>query len=113
MKGAEIKALIERHRFAITSEAELQRAVCEILTRQNIPYQTEVRMGPRDRLDILVGSVGLELKVKSLKASHIEQIWRYLQHPSITEMVYVTTRRTASLGPELLGKPVLLAIASV
>lgn len=111
MTPQELKCLIESYRFTVAHEAELKEAVCQILMKRGIEFQSEVRLGPKDRIDLLVGTVGIELKVRSIRPALIEQIWRYLKHPGIQSLLLVTTQRTVSLPPVLLDKPVFLVHA--
>jgi len=106
-----LKALFESYRFTVAHEAELKEAVCQILVKQGIEFQLEVWLNKKDRVDLMVGSVGIELKVRSVRPALIEQIWRYLKDPRIQSLLLVTTQRTVSLPPVLLDKPVFLVHA--
>lgn len=111
MSPAEIVALIERHRYTVTCEAELQLAIGRVLTAAGISYSSEVRLSARDRPDIMVGTTALELKVAGSRAPVLRQIMRYLQHEAVVAVILVTTMRRLSMPPSALGKPILRALA--
>lgn len=89
-------------------ESELASAVARLLTEAGIPFEQEYRLSSRDRIDFMVGSVGVELKVEGSPADIIRQLHRYAEHDAIEELVLVTTRRKhAFLIPrELRGKKI-------
>jgi hypothetical protein len=111
MNAADIAALIERHRYTVTCEADLVKAVSSVLAAAGCSFSSEVRLSARERLDFLVGPVGLELKVSSHAGPVLRQVTRYMQHDRVAELVLVTTCRRHVLPPMVLGKPVRVAMA--
>jgi len=107
----DLVALIERHRYTITCERELQEAVGQVLTKAGVSFSSEVRLSARDRPDFMVGPVVLELKVAAWSGQVLRQVTRYLEHPEVSAVVLVTTLRRHRLPPETLGKPVRVALA--
>lgn len=103
----ELVRLLGAHAFTCCNEAELQQAVAEVLAGAGIDHQREVRLTERDRIDFLVGRVGLELKVDGALAAVTRQLHRYAQRPEIDGLLLVTTRPQHRGAPrELCGKPV-------
>ena len=105
-------ALLERHRYTVTCERELHEAIAVVLTTAGIEHRQEVRLSARDRPDFMVDGIVLEAKVSSWSGVVLRQVTRYLEHPEVTGLVLVTTRRRHSLPLEVSSKPVRVAFAS-
>ena len=111
MTGAELVALLEQHRFASSEEAQLQDGIAAALIAAGVPHTRELRLGTRDRIDFLVGTVGLEVKIDGSLPALARQLQRYAEAPIVSELVVFTTRaRLAQLPATLLGKPVRVAL---
>lgn len=107
MTMGEIAALLRAHAFTANDEAELQRAIAEVLTGAGVEHQREARLTARDRIDFLVGRIGLEVKVDGALAAVTRQLHRYAQLPEIDGLLLVTTRPQHRAAPrDLCGKPV-------
>jgi len=106
--GQEFCELMGRFKFRHTSEADLQRAIAQVLTKEGVPFRAEVKLGPRERIDFLLeGGCGVEVKVKGSATQAARQLQRYARSADITELVLVTSR--SQVGAQLdayLGKPV-------
>lgn len=93
------------HAVTTDNEAELSDAVRRLLDARGIRYETEVRLDARDRLDFLVGTVAIELKVKGSLAALLRQLDRYARHERIDSLLVATTlRRLTYLPAALHGK---------
>jgi hypothetical protein len=93
-----------------TDEEELGNAVAQLLNAAGVAFEREVRLSPRDRIDFMVGSVGVELKVDGSLAQLIRQLDRYAQHERVSELVLVSTRRKHLLLPSALREKRVAAI---
>jgi hypothetical protein len=103
----DIAATIRTARFSYADEHDLQAGISEALTDVGISFQREVRMGTRDRIDFLVGTVGIEIKVASNVESVLRQLHRYAEWPTIDKLILITTRATHLSLPRIIGnKPV-------
>ena len=100
--------LLRSYRFRHTSEDALQRAIVQVLTNEGIPFEREVKLGPKDRIDFMLpGGVGIELKVKGSATNVARQLQRYAKSDRITALVLVTSRLQAGVQLDAyLGKPV-------
>ena len=99
--------LIGRHRFVFCDEDQLHQALAKLMTQENVQFEAEVRLTPHDRIDFMVGRVGIEVKVGHPLSSVLRQLHRYAQCPEIDELLLVTTRTTHAATPETInGKPV-------
>lgn len=88
------------------NESELQLAIAERFTQAGVAFEREVSLSRVDRIDFLVGGIGIEVKTKGAENAIVRQLARYAQSPRVDALVLVTTRWTLSLPADLGGKPV-------
>ena len=89
-------------------EYDIHAAVAEALAAAGLDYVHEFKLGPRSRIDFLVGRVGVEIKKGRPASSDLtRQLRRYLASDALDGAIVVTQRVTALPG-EILGKPVML-----
>ena len=106
--GDDLVELLMRRRYRHpTDELRLQEEIAELFTEWNIGFEREVALTPRDRIDFLVGTIGIEVKVKGRASAVARQLLRYAEHERITELVLFTTRTQIVVPHTLGGKPVL------
>lgn len=108
MTAALVTAALRAHRFNVSSEEELQRGIAAALAAHGIENEREVVLTPRDRIDFMVGAVGVEVKIGGGISALTRQLLRYAQVERVSELVVVSTRMQLSAQvPRLLnGKPV-------
>jgi hypothetical protein len=105
----EISSLISRKVFRFSDERGLQDGIETFLKSKSIPYEREFVLSPQNRIDFLLGDIGLEVKVDSSPNTVQRQLWRYAEDPRIKTLILVTTRSPhKSIARTLLGKPVLV-----
>lgn len=112
MTDATIEAIIEAlaavRMPAQPEEYDIHAAVAEALGAARLPFEHEVRLGPRRRIDFRVGRVGIEVKKGRPASSELAaQLRRYLESDALDAVVVVTQRVTA-LPATINGKPVRL-----
>lgn len=96
-------------KFNFSNELELQSGIEELLKSLIVDYQKEVILTPKDRIDFLVGKIGIEVKVDGAANAVIRQLWRYAQQETIDELILVTTRSVHKYVPgTILGKTVYI-----
>ena len=107
MTPADVSALLGRYRLPVDTEAALQAEIEQVLTTNEITFEREVEIAPGDRIDFLVGSVGVEVKIKGAKRAILRQCERYAACDRLEGLVLVTA---VALGfPDTIeGKPVAL-----
>ncbi|MBQ2953069.1 MAG: hypothetical protein IJE07_05885 [Clostridia bacterium] len=89
-------------------EYDLHRLVMDALDAASIPWEHEVRLAPRCRIDLMCGSVGVEIKRGAVdKARVLQQLSRYAACPQVTALILVT-EKTIPLPHAIGGKPVRL-----
>jgi hypothetical protein len=99
--------LLSQVAFTCSTEKELQDAVASTLALAGWTAEREVEVAPGDRIDFLVGDVGIELKVSGATMAVNRQLHRYLGSSRIAGLLLVTTKmRHRAVARELQGKPV-------
>lgn len=89
-------------------EYDLHRLVMGALDEAGLSYAHEVKLGPRCRIDLMCGSVGIEIKRgRPERGRLMAQLTRYAQSPEIAALVVVAERRV-DLPRRVAGKPVKL-----
>jgi hypothetical protein len=107
MTAGELVEALRSAKFRYSSEADLQLGIERLFTEKGISFEREVRLDPRNRIDFVVGGVGIEIKIDGTAKDLAYQVLRYLRFPSIQEMIVVTTRASHRQMPESLeGKPI-------
>lgn len=87
-------------------EQRLQDALEAVLIDLGITFEREVTLRKGDRIDFLVGSIGIECKVDGSMNTVASQLLRYAESDRISGLILVTTRNTHRFGVnELLSKP--------
>ncbi len=85
--------------FRYGDEDQLQQGLAAALESEGFDVQREVRLNARDRIDLMVDRVGIEVKVAGATASVGRQLARYAQH-DLDGLVLVTNKLRHS-PPEL------------
>ena len=102
-------AAIERFRFRYSNEDELQEGLAAALESAGFDVEREVRLSARDRIDLLVGRVGIECKVAGKPDAVAAQCARYCESDRVDGVVLVTNRaRHLQIAAAAGGKPVVV-----
>lgn len=89
-------------------EYDIHAAVADALADAGLEYTHEYKLGPRCRIDFLVGRVGIEVKKgRPATADLTRQLRRYLESDALDAVIVVTQRVTA-LPTAIHDKPVRL-----
>ena len=89
-------------------EYDLHRLVMYALDAASIPWAHEVKLGPRCRIDLMCGGVGIEIKRgKVEKARILTQLRKYADCEQVQGLILVT-EKTVPLPHTIYGKPVRL-----
>lgn len=91
-KVAEILAALNGCRFLWASEDDLQRGLAQALDAAGFEVEREARLDGRDRVDLLIGRVGLEVKVNGSWRDVDRQLRRYLRSDRLDALILVTAR---------------------
>lgn len=109
--GSELATLLSGYRFTFKDEAGLQESIAAALETSGCAVEREVRLDAHSRIDILVGRVGIEVKVKGSPTEVTRQLQRYAHSDLVDEIVLVTHRSAHGgfLPNEIGTKPVHVA----
>lgn len=100
---------LRSYRFSTADEDELQQAIADVLERAGLDPEREHRLGARDRIDLLVERVGIEVKVAGAARAVERQLARYAESDEIDALILVTSRaRHITVPTSLNGKPVVV-----
>ncbi len=105
----QVVTVIRGHRFRHATEDELQEGLAEALAGAGYRVEREARLTPRDRIDLLVDTIGVEVKVAGVPRDVERQLSRYAASERITALVLVTNRARHRPPDEINGKPVVVA----
>jgi hypothetical protein len=104
---AELVRFLRRVRMRVSNEAALQQSIEEALAGNDIPYEREVRLSAAERIDFMVGGIGIEAKCRYSKRSIFRQLERYAARGEITALILITGT-AMGLPAEIGGKPVFI-----
>jgi len=89
-------------------EYDLHRLVMDALDAASIPWEHEVKLAPRCRIDLLCGGVGIEIKRGKVEPARVkEQLRKYAACEQVQGLILVT-EKTVPLPHTMNGKPVRL-----
>lgn len=109
MQAQEFVRFVQRHRFTLVDEKQLQKQIEEALIRSGIQHRREVRLNEKDIPDFMFdGGLVAEVKIKGQRRAIYDQCARYCAHPDVTGLVLVTN---VAMGfpSEIEGKPCYVA----
>lgn len=98
MTAVEVSDLLARYRIIGMTESVVQDQIERALRQGGIDYQREVELAPGDRIDFMVGSVGVEVKIKGTRSQIIRQLARYIRNDRVEEIVLAATSRRVLAG---------------
>lgn len=99
-----IAELLTGYSFNFVDEKELQEAIAQIFAGENIPFEREVAITDKDRIDFMVGPIGIEIKIAFSFSEVVRQLHRYAQHDSISELILVTMKSQHQMPDEINDK---------
>lgn len=101
-----VVAAIRSRRFVHVHEDELQEGLAAAFADEGLVADREVRLSSQDRIDFLIGTVGVEVKVAGSASRAQAQLERYAASDRVGQLVLVTDRAQAGVQPEVVnGKP--------
>lgn len=105
-----VLAALRPVRFAFANEADLQGGIGAALTAAGVSFEPEAILSEAERIDFLVGGLGVEVKIVGSSANVTRQLSRYLLLESIDGVLLITTQmRMARAMPGILhGKPIFV-----
>ena len=107
-----IVQLIEGAKINVTTEAASHQAIAALLAGHGMDVQTEVRLSPKSRVDLMVGSIAIEVKTGHRRADILRQINRYSQIDEVSEVILATAIAFPKSIKKLGGKKLHIASLS-
>lgn len=104
--------LIQTHRIDVTTEDAAHRGILAVLAADMPDSRSEVRLSPKDRIDVLCGACGVEIKVAGSRRAIFDQLRRYAEHDAIQALVLATGIAWPEPQFKINEKPVLVASLS-
>ena len=101
---AQVNACLRYRRFDMHNEKVLQRQIEIALQTAGLPYQREARLNESNIIDFLIGSVGLEIKIKGGNKAIYQQCLSYCGFPQLSTLLLAPNRQIM-LPSQLNGKP--------
>jgi hypothetical protein len=98
-------AVLTSTRLPAGPEKDVQQAIADAFVAASIEFKREVRLTPTDVIDFVVGSTGIEIKIKGARRAIYRQLTRYAAHSDIASLVLVSSV-AMGLPAEINGKPV-------
>jgi hypothetical protein len=105
--------LIGSARLDLSTEGAVQRGLARLFEEDQVPYEAEVILAPSDRIDFLIGRVGIEVKIGHPRRAILRQLERYARSDRVDTLLLVSSAPFPSAGFELRGKPVHIVSLSV
>ncbi len=103
-------SVLDAGRYRYRDEKALQDGLAARMTAAKVAFRREVAVAG-GRIDFLVGSIGVEVKVGGSSDAVQSQLRRYADDPRMTEFLLVTTRPThRAVAREVKGKPVSVCV---
>lgn len=87
----EIISIFEQYQMRTHDEVALQADIAVVLGEVT-QYRKEHTLSAGERIDFLVGKIGIECKVGGSKMEVLRQLQRYAQFDEIDELILVTTK---------------------
>ena len=106
MTPPELMALLSRGRFPLHAESATQASIEAFLTSHGVTFAREVSLTPADRIDFMVGDIGVEVKCnRANKPAIYRQLVRYALRHEVAALI-LATNKAMGLPPLIEGKPV-------
>lgn len=82
--------IIQSRRINVSTEIAAHNAIHVALIANGMDVQREVWLSDADRIDLLVGTIGIEVKVAGSRRDIWRQLSRYAANPAIEGLVLAT-----------------------
>ncbi|RSK50081.1 hypothetical protein [Hymenobacter rigui] len=100
---AQVLAILKGRRFDLQNEKVLQLQLAQAFEAAALPAQREVSLSPASIIDFMVGSIGVEVKIKGTPKAIYQQCQRYCESEHITSLLLLTNKQVR-LPASLHGK---------
>jgi hypothetical protein len=109
MLARRIATIIAGAKVNLTSEGTAHRSILDALARADIEHKSEARLSDAERIDVLCGSVGVEIKVGHPRRAIWKQLQRYAALEQIDALVLATGTAWPASIKDVDGVPLVVA----
>jgi hypothetical protein len=102
---------ITAHRYRYCDEKQLHEGLAGALSAAGYTVEREVPLTAADRIDLLVGRVGIEVKLAGATPSVLRQLQRYARSDRLDSLLLVTTRTRHAQLPDHVGGKRLIVVS--
>lgn len=89
----DVTSLLESLPMSMGNEKQMQQAVARALIQAGIPFEPEVILSPKDRIDFLLsGGIGIEVKNAGSYSAVALQLLRYAEADQVESLILLTSR---------------------
>ena len=103
----EIIDLLARYRFHYSNEAQLQTGIDKAFLANGISFEREVPLTSSERIDFMVGIVGIEVKIHQASNTVLRQLQRYALCNEIQHLLLITPLSKHVLLPKAIHNKAL------
>lgn len=104
-----IGTVINGARINLTSEATAHQSILAALSGAGIDFQSEARLSEGERIDVLCGKVGVEIKIGHPRRAIWKQLQRYAALDQIEALVLATGTAWPASVKDVDGVPLIVA----
>lgn len=104
--------LIENARVDLSTETLAQRGLARVFADAGLEARAEVRLNAQDRIDFMIGRIGLEVKIGHPRRSILRQLERYAKSEELDALILVTSAAFPTSNPPIEGKELHVASLS-
>jgi hypothetical protein len=105
--------LISSARVDLSTEFAAQTGLVRLFEAERVRYEAEVVLSAADRIDFLIGRVGVEVKIGQPRRQILRQLERYAGSDRLDELLLVSSAPFPAGGFRAHGKPVFVVSLSV
>lgn len=105
MSAKQLAAVLLRKRFTLATEKDVQAEIAQVLHATVPEHRREVILDDKNTIDFMVGTIGIEVKIKGNKSAIFKQLQRYAEFDEITELIFVTSK-TVGIPPTINNKSI-------
>lgn len=93
-----LSRLIGSARLDLSTEGAVQRGLARLFEEEGVSFEAEVVLAPSDRIDFLIGRVGVEVKIGHPRRAILRQLERYARSDRVDAILLVSSAPFPSAG---------------
>lgn len=104
----DLESHLRKQKFlSLDNEKRLQSEILKSLQGAGFDVEPEVSLNKTDRIDFMIGEIGIEVKIKGSSVQVLKQVERYCESDRV-KIIVLLTSRAHGFPSEINGKPVRL-----